>query len=444
MASSTQRKITYVVVGAGNRGSVYALYAKENPSLAQIMGVADPSEYRRRAFLKAHQAQNIPAENVFSDWKELAQREKIADCVVIATPDSLHVEPAIAFANKGYHILIEKPMAVTAEDCRKIVKATKENNVILAVGHVMRYTPYTQKIKELVSSGVLGDVINVQHLEPVGFWHFAHSYVRGNWRNEATSTFSLMAKSCHDIDWIRYIMGEKCAKVSSFGSLKHFVKKNKPKEAGDATRCVECPIGDTCTYSAKKFYLERVKQGQTQWPVSVIVTREPDIEAVMDALREGPYGRCAYECDNDVCDNQVVNMEFESGKTASFTMIAYSKDQCTRKTRIYGTQGELDCDGHRISHTDFGTMTTTVYQPPAKTDTQMTGHDGADWYLMDCFVRAVATLDPSHILSGPEETLESHLVVFAAENARRTNQVISTVGITTSTTDNLSLSSTAS
>jgi len=425
--TSKQSKLTYVVVGAGNRGSVYALYGLENPSLAQVVGVADPSEYRRRAFLRTHQAQNIPPENVFKDWTELLQRDKIADCVVIATPDSLHVEPAIAFANKGYHILVEKPLAVKEEDCKRIVKAAKDNNVILAVGHVMRYTPYTQKVKELVSSGVLGEVINIQHLEPVGHHHFAHSYVRGNWRNEATATFSLMAKSCHDIDWIRYIIGERCSKVSSFGSLKHFKKSNKPKEAGGATRCLDCPIADTCTYSAKKIYLDRVKQGHVGWPVSIIVTREPDIESVGDALREGPYGRCAYESDNDVCDNQVVNMEFESGKTSSFTMVAYSKDMCVRKTRIFGTEGELECDGHSIVHTNFHEdMKRTVYTPEAKTDTKMTGHDSADWYLMDSFVRAVATKDPSQILSGPDETLESHLIVFAAEKARKTNQVVET------------------
>jgi len=200
---------------------------------------------------------------------------------------------------------------------------------------------------------------------------------------------------------------------------------------------MECPLGDIgCTYSAKKIYLDNIKEGNAGWPVSVIVTREPDIEAVADALREGPYGRCVYECDNDVCDNQIVNLEFESGKTASFTMIAYSKDVCVRKTRIFGTEGQLECDGHSIVHTQFeGTankqtvLPTTVYTPPPKLDTKMTGHDGADWYLMDSFVRAVALKDPSQILSGPEETLESHLIVFAAENARKTSQVINTLGI---------------
>jgi len=144
---------------------------------------------------------NIKPEYVWKDWKDLAKvTERLADAVVITTPDQLHTGPAIHFANMGYHILVEKPMAVLEEDCRAIVEAVERNKVILAVGHVLRYTPYTAKFKEIISSGKIGKVVSIQHLEPVGFWHYAHSYVRGNWRNSETSTFTLMAKSCHDID----------------------------------------------------------------------------------------------------------------------------------------------------------------------------------------------------------------------------------------------------
>ena len=174
---------------------------------------------------------------------------------------------------------------------------------MLCVCHVLRYTPQAQKVREIISSGALGDVVNIQLLEPIGYWHFAHSYVRGNWRNEAGSTFSLLAKSCHDLDLISYWMGDdKCTNVSSFGSLKHFTKANKPANA--TSRCLDCPVSGECPYSAKKIYLIPAKSGHRRWPVSVI-TDVPDIENVTEALRTGPYGRCVYDCDNDVCDNQV-------------------------------------------------------------------------------------------------------------------------------------------
>jgi len=373
----------------------------------------------------------LPPENVYEDWTDLVKRDKFADAVVITTPDILHAGPAVAFAKKGYHILLEKPMAINEEDCIAITKACTENNIILAVGHVMRYTPYTQKIKEIVDSGKIGKVMNIQHVEPVGWFHFAHSYVRGNWRRQDQSTFSLMAKSCHDIDWIKYIIGAKCLQVSSFGSLSFFTKENKPKEAGKAMRCLDCPIMDSCAYSSKKIYLDLVKTGHKGWPIHIITNSEPDIESVTEALKNGPYGICAFESDNDVCDNQVVNMEFEGGRTASFTMIAFSEEVCVRKTRIYGTQGEISCDGHSIRVFDFRDPNHPLQFTPEPTFTRskMSGHGGGDWYLMDSFVAAVSFNDPSLILSGPKETLESHLIVFAAEKARKQNMVISTQNI---------------
>jgi len=393
------------------------------------VAVAEPRQYHRETFASKHR---LAPENVFTDWSDIASKDKFADAVIITTPDIVHVAPAIAFANKGYHILLEKPMAISEEDCGAIAKAVQDNNVILAVGHVMRYTPYTQKIKQIVDSGKIGKVMCIQHVEPVGWFHFAHSYVRGNWRREDQSTFSLMAKSCHDIDWIRYIMGVPCTKVSSFGSLSYFTKENKPKEANDAKRCMDCPIQDECAYSAKKIYLDRAKNGVTGWPVHIIVNSAVSVDSVTDALKNGPYGRCAYDSDNDVCDNQVVNMEFEGGRTASFTMIAFSEEVCVRKTRIYGTMGQLDCDGTTIRVFDFrDTEHPQTYVPESEfTRSKMSGHGGGDWYLMDSFLAAVAFNDPSKILSGPKETLESHLLVFAAEKARRENDVKSTVGIT--------------
>ncbi|XP_078679378.1 putative oxidoreductase YteT [Branchiostoma floridae x Branchiostoma belcheri] len=291
-----------LIIGAGNRGQLYARFSLDNSERFQVAGVADPEPFRRQ---RLQQEFNIPEENVFTDWQKAAEREKFADCVVIATPDQLHIAPAVAFADRGYHMLLEKPMALTEEDCREVVAACERNNVILSVGFVLRYSPHVRKIKELIDSGAIGDIVHIQHMEPAGFWFFAHHFVRGDHRTTAGSCSSLLTKGSHDIDLIGYwLSGSRCVKVSSFGSLMHFRPENKP--AGAGSRCVDCQVENTCPYSAKKIYQERVKQGLTDFPVSQVCPQEPvDVENLTEALRTGPYGRCVYECDNDVVSNQV-------------------------------------------------------------------------------------------------------------------------------------------
>ncbi len=255
--------------------------------------------------------------------------------MIIATPDRYHAEIAVAFAEKGYAMLLEKPMATNPADCRRIVEAVQRNGILFAVFHDFRYFSYTRRLKEIVDSGLIGEILSIQHLEPVGYWHYAHSYVRGNWRNEAESSFMLLAKSCHDIDWLRYILGQRCVQVSSFGSLTHFKRSQKPAAAGEALRCLDCAYETQCPFSAKRFYLSRLREGRHGWPLDVVTPIFTE-EALTQALREGPYGRCVYECDNDVVDHQVVNLLYENGATASFTMTGLS-EFADRKTTLFGT-----------------------------------------------------------------------------------------------------------
>ena len=415
--SSKVKPVKLAVIGAGSRGTGYGSYASTHPDRARIVGVAEPRDYYRLRLAKTH---SVPQENIFSCWKDLAGRERFADAVIIATQDAMHAEPAIALARKGYHILLEKPMAPNEIDCRRIVEAALANDIIFAVCHVMRYTRYTQRLKSIIDAGAIGEVVSVQHLEPVGYWHQAHSFVRGNWRNESKSSFMLLSKSCHDLDWIRYIMGSKCKSISSFGSLKHFRKEEKPEGAGN--RCLDCGYEPQCPYSAKKIYLGRIEKGYTRWPVDVLT---PDVtkESVTEALRNGPYGLCVYECDNDVVDNQVVSMLFEGDKTATFTMTAFT-ESAHRKTRVFGTMGELYGDGSKIYHFDFLSDETEVIDTETSDSSILKGHGGGDYELIKSFVSAVAHNDPKMILSGPEETLETHLMVFAAERARREHRVV--------------------
>ncbi|HSK37681.1 MAG TPA: Gfo/Idh/MocA family oxidoreductase, partial [Actinomycetota bacterium] len=405
------RPVTLAVLGAGNRGNAHGDWALANPERARVVAVTEPREVRRRRFADRH---GLPDDGVFASWEDLAGRGRVADAVLICTQDAMHAEPAVAFAELGYHVLLEKPMATTEADCRRIVGAVERAGVIFAVCHVLRYTPYTALVKQVVDAGRLGQVVSVQHLEPVGFLHQAHSYVRGAWRNQGAATFMLMAKSCHDLDWLQYVVGRSIRRVASFGSLTHFRPENRP--AGAADRCLDCGVEPACPYSAVRFYSRCLERG-AGWPLDAVIERDTE-DDLLAALRHGPYGRCVYAGDNDVVDHQVVAMEFDGGPTGSFVMTGFNAGG-HRRTRLFGTHGELEGDGETVRVHDFLTGTAEVVAARAPGDaTAGGGHGGGDWGRMDAFVRAVATGDAAHVLSGPRASLEAHLVAFAAERAR--------------------------
>ena len=413
--------ISIAVIGAGSRGTTYARIAARAGMPARVVAVAEPrADYRRRLADEL----GVDASRQFNDWREMASQPRLADAVVIATHDREHAAPALAFADQGYHVLLEKPMATTEDECRQIVQAARRSGVLLAVCHVMRYTPYTRALKDLLDSGQLGEIVSIRRLEPVGWWHYAHSFVRGNWRNEAESSPMLLAKACHDIDWIRYMTGRRCARVSSFGSLTYFRTENKPVGAGD--RCVTCPVERDCAYSALRFYMDRLERGDTGWPLDVLVPF-PDRESVLHALSVGPYGRCVYSSDNDVVDHQVVNMEFEGGRTGAFTMTAFTRPR-PRVDNIFCTNAEITGDGRHLEIFDFlSERSRSIDTQPDAVETggqtAADGHGGGDAGIIEAFLQAIVRDDPS-LVADPEEDLESYRIVFAAERSRRSGTVV--------------------
>ena len=407
------KPVTIALVGAGGRGlRCYAPYVSKHPERATIVAVAEPrDEYKNEAIREF----NIAPSRAFSCWQDLARQPRLADAVIIATPDREHYHAAIAFAKLGYHILLEKPMAPTERECREIVSAVKEHGNILAVCHVLRYAPYFRKLREIINSGVLGTLAHINHTEHVGFWHFAHSYVRGNWRNEALSAPSLLAKSCHDLDILLFLAQRRCVSVFSSGNLLEFKSDMKP--VGASERCTDCRYAERgCAYSASKFYQSRLDRGLTGWPLDVITT-DVSKSGIGHALKNGPYGRCVYSCDNDVVDHQLVAMSFEGGLTANFTMNAFSTDEY-RQTEIFGTRGEARGNNHQIVVRVFETGDVTSYDIAP----QSGAHFGGDDALMRDFVDAVESQNPELIASGPKISLEGHLIVFAAERSRKTGE----------------------
>ncbi|MFF2025600.1 Gfo/Idh/MocA family protein [Streptomyces sp. NPDC058171] len=405
----TDRPVRVALVGAGNRGLTYTEWIKANPERAQLVAVADPRPAARAAA-------GAPVE--FDDWRPLAE-QRIADAVIVATQDREHVEPVIALARAGYAVLAEKPLAPTEQETRTLVEGVREAGVLFAVCHVMRYQPYTDLVKRVVDSGVLGQLVSLDHLEPVGWWHYAHSYVRGPWRSEKRSSPMLLAKSCHDLDWISYVLGGRIEEVASFGGLAHFRPQNAPD--GSAERCLDCAVEAGCPYSALKLYLPTLREKGAVWPVTH-VTEATDEAGLLRALREGPYGVCAYRSDNDVVDHQVLAMRLSGGVTATFQMVAFT-EQTHRQTRIFGSHGWLRGDGERVTVQDFRTGDTVTHELGGSGSNAADGHGGGDPALVEAFVRAVATGDPSAVRSGTTASLGSHLAAFAAERARHSRTV---------------------
>ncbi|WP_017592884.1 Gfo/Idh/MocA family protein [Nocardiopsis potens] len=411
--------VRVLVVGAGSRGSAYARWIREHPEAAEVVAVAEPRrEYRERLAGLA----GLGPEACFADWREAAALPRLADVALVCTLDDAHLEPAVALAGRGYHLLVEKPLAQTRADCEAIVDAARRAGVLLGVCHVLRYAPYTRVLKGILDSGRIGEIASVEHLEPVGFWHQAHSYVRGNWRRTDEAAPMLLAKSCHDLDWLRYVVGREAVAVSSFGSLRHFRPEAAPPGAGE--RCLECAVEPDCPYSAPRIYGRFLEQGRTGWPLDVLAP-DPTPERVAEALRTGPYGRCVYHCDNDVVDRQVVALEFEGGATASFTMTAFNRPR-PRRTTVFGTRGELHCDGEAITVHDFLTDSAETVEVSAENDGLIdSGHGGGDGGLLASFLGAAAQGDPGLVETSGEDALASHLLVFAAERARTERRVVS-------------------
>ncbi len=408
--------VRMIVLGAGARGmDAYAPFSLYAPDQLKIVGVAEPREARRFAFAARY---GLPAETVFSDWREALSAGIEADAVLVATQDNQHVEPACAAMEQGYDVLLEKPIAKTEAELKRIYDTSVHTGKRAAVCHVLRYTRFFQTLKSIIDSGEIGDVVNISHSENIGYWHMAHSFVRGNWRREDETSPMILAKSCHDTDILLYLTGKDCLRVASFGSLKHFTGDCAPE--GSADRCLDCAVAATCPYSATRLYMIPVLTG---WPVSVI-TDDISTEGRLKALREGPYGRCVYRCDNDVVDHQSTILELEDGVTVTMTVSAFTDYRHGRTIHVMGSHGEIRAkmSDETIEVTNFrdGSVRTTENPLPGGMGD---GHGGGDMGLIASFVR-MEQGDESAVTSTIRDSIQSHLICIAAEESRKNHTVV--------------------
>ena len=410
------KPITVVIIGAGNRGRVYASYAKTYNDNIKVVGVSDIIESRCNRIADQH---GVPQENRFGHYREVFERPKMADAVIIATPDDRHYEPCIKALELGYDVLLEKPVAPTEKECSEILKLSEKSGRIVAISHVLRYAPYFIALKAVVDRGDIGEIVSVQHQEPIEFAHMAHSYVRGNWRCEKDTTPIILAKSCHDLDIIRWIVGKPCKSISAYGSLHLFKKENMPE--GAPARCTDgCPHQGTCPFSAIDIYV----RDKRHLGVFDLKDRKDENE-IMEKLRTNWYGRCVYQCDNDQPDHYVANMEFEGGITSSFTMDAFTPHG-GRRTRIMGTKGYIEGNAKTFTVWDFKTRTSKTWRKDVADfdEYKESGHGGGDFGLVRDFVEAVAAQDPTKLSSSIRDSIESHIMGFAAEKSRKSNKKV--------------------
>ncbi|TYP78960.1 Gfo/Idh/MocA family protein [Paenibacillus methanolicus] len=407
-------KVKVALIGAGLRGVNYLNYALEHPHELQVVAVAEPVRERRERFQAMH---GLPDESCFEHGDDFFAAPKIADAVLICTQDQQHYEPTMMALRAGYHVLLEKPMSPDPEECIRMGEMAAEAGVTFSICHVLRYSPFFATLKQLLEDGEIGRLMTITHNENVGYWHQAHSFVRGNWRRKEDASPMILAKSCHDLDILLWLAGSDCIRVSSFGSLAHFTASQAPE--GAPLRCLDgCPVSDTCLYYAPNIYLS----ADTDWPTSAI-SDDPSYEARYQALQHGPYGRCVYRCDNDVVDHQVVNLEFANAVTVAFTMSAFTQD-ISRTIKLMGTRGEIrgamekneieviPFGGGPVKRINFGDAGGHV------------GHGGGDNRLIADFVQLVREGGRREGLTSASGSVQSHLMAFAAEESRVTGQVI--------------------
>jgi predicted dehydrogenase len=374
--------------------------------MLKIIAVAEPNEAKRKNFQIEH---NLPEDRVFSDWEEaFAKMPEDAEGVIIATQDKMHAGPLSQAMARNMHILCEKPIVPTFEECRDLEKKSGAFTKTFMIGHVLKYTSFFSKIYDLLKTGRIGNLIGISLAEHVGHIHISHSFVRGNWRNTGESSPMILAKSCHDMDMLHWLAGAPCESLSSFGDLHYFKPERAPKDA--PLRCLDgCPHQSECPYHVSKIYLGNY----TGWPVNVIAT-DLSMEGRIKALETGPYGRCVFHCDNDVVDHQTVSLRFRNGVLALFTMSGFTMET-TRNIGLFGTAGEItgNLEKESITVKDFSSKSVEEIRLGASVG----GHSGGDPNLIADFVNLVRN-GKGHGRTSVKNSFESHYMAFAAEHSR--------------------------
>lgn len=407
----TNRIYTVAILGAGVRGAnVYGEIIKNSPNMFKIEAICDTDKQRLE---KAGKKFKISSECLYNDELFFFENKR-ADVLIIATQDAEHFRQCKKAFELGYDVLLEKPISDRKEECEELIKTQSKYGNKVLVCHVLRYSAGYQRVAEIINQGKIGRLVAIDWIEYVGYLRQAHSYVRGNWRNDESATPMILAKSCHDLDLIQRFAGAKCETVSSVGDLSFFKSECAPP--GAAKRCTECRYVDTCPYSARRIYIDRWYEAGCPddiVPYNVIAPAPATEDKLKTAIKDGPYGRCVFHCDNNVVDHQMVQMVFENGVKASFTMMAFSSDD-GRKASFFGTLGEIKLDEEKLILRRFGEREEII--PLSTMVSPCCTHGGGDNSLIKALYDMLEGKNAGQ--TSLEASIESHLIGIAAEKSR--------------------------
>ena len=401
--------MTIATVGCGNRARVYASLMAERPDQFQIVAAADRMPERIEYIRQLSRIENF---KTFDSDRALLSQDKLADVVLIATQDADHLRAVIWAVARGYDIMLEKPICNHPEGILEVQRLASEANVRVVVCHVLRYTSFYRKIKEIVASGRLGQIITMNASEGIEAWHFAHSYVRGLWAVMEESTPTIVAKCSHDMDLLHWILGKRCLQIASFGSLSFFRKDNANLE-------MEYPMFDARRYliSPKRFWLDQVIDD---------LSSDPDQRR--EWLSKSQWNRSVFHGQNTAVDHQVLSMLFEDEVTATFTMSAFDEG---RNYEIHGTKASLRAGDFYKEHVgadivikdhDSGDVSrlsvTDQNSHPKFGDYHMGGDVG---FIKDLYHEFTTS---GESLTSLDSSVHSHMMAFAAEEARKSDKKI--------------------
>ena len=417
------KKITVVVMGFGDRGQIYASYAKKHPDKMQLVGIVDPDPIKIE---KAKREYDLQDEYCFLNPEDFYKTEKFCDAVINATMDSLHIQTTLPLLEMGYDVLLEKPITSDEDELLALQEKAKSLGRTLMICHVLRYAPFYVKIKNILAEKSLGDIQSIYCSENVWIPHILASYIRGKWGSEKEcGSGMLMAKCCHDLDLIVWLTGGKPTAVSSFGARSTFAKSKKPEGAGE--RCMDCKIEKDCLYSAKKLFLENDLFGFLVW--SGVAGKDwcdvtPE-EKLQSLKTDNPHGACAY-CDRDLVDHQTVSVLFDNGTTALLNMTG-GASRAGREIHVVCERGEIEgfLEGNSFVVRRFNADMGACVEEKIEITEDVSGvHSGGDLRLVADFIATLAGGAPSISCTSIDDSIIGHQIVIAAEKSRKEKRTV--------------------